>query len=408
MSRSGLSLLLPDASGGLSWIASTNGEAEIGGTQIRETTGLNLWVIRFDSDGEVVSRKPVPVDGAGATAACLTGTNDLLVLGGTLSKEGDAGVFLSKRHLDGPWAWTRRFPSSHATTPILQVGDRGEIFVAGNISRFVDFGGGELREPTAKADAVPQLGQAYVAGLDADGGHRFSRLLGYALPLAATTSGNRLILAARTFEPSLDLGSGHVVKKGNFALAMDPGGKVLWTRKIPGDVAGAGTDAAGTVRLLVYAPDFTTRVQGSKAFESVSLLTLGADGAIKRRDVIFRDGHFVAKRASAPPAPWAPVAPVTRCVNPEDRRLIPVGPGHVAVTYGKVAPAPDPTALGQRYFTLFDETGQYLRTWHRFKEETDDVISTVGPDGSLFEIRWDTTTDDGLEAHGTISRFPRR
>ncbi|MDI1450654.1 hypothetical protein [Polyangium sp. 6x1] len=188
----------------------------------------------------------------------------------------------------GAVRWARAFGDAEAQVAnAVAAGPNGWIAVAGDASGVLDFGGG----PRATNGA-----DLFVAILDADGGHIWSRVFGDAAPqtaygVAFTKSGD--VVVAGEFDGTLDLGGGVLQSAGGgdafvarlsgvdttskwsvkigddalvqraYAVAVGPSGEVAVTGTFDGSITLAGTTLTSTTPvdafLLVFEPDGALR-----------------------------------------------------------------------------------------------------------------------------------------------------
>jgi hypothetical protein len=388
--------ILPDLSGGMLLLSELNGEAEVGGVRLSATSDGDLLMARFAARGRLAWAQSLQTPRTNFASMCVNAVGDVFVLGDMQPRYGDASLVLIKLGRDGKRLWTRQFPNRHVESVTLEVSSGGQLFMTGQLGRSVDFGGGELHLPDTGL-LVPQTGDWFIAGFDAAGQHVSSRLLGRAVVKGMATSKDRFVVAARTTEESLDLGEGHRVGRGNFVAAFDGDGKVAWGRPIDGDVVGAVADSAGSIRLLVHAPSFSSRCHNARTVKRVSLLTLGADGTTIQQETIRYEGKFVVPPVPARGTSQHPTlgSSMPRCV-PGGSKLVLFEDGRVAVIgeHGPVVREPN-----RAYLSVFDAWGRHVRTW-RGQHESAHPMTTVGQDGSIFELVWDplSSGDDSLRS----------
>ncbi|WP_437678363.1 nucleotide-binding protein [Sorangium sp. So ce131] len=206
--------------------------------------------------------------------------------GGPLEATGtgsDAYVAMFDRF--GTHRWSKRFPGDgNQFAMAVEIAPDGDIVVAGRAFSRIDLGGGEL--------ASRGRDDVFVAKLDPDGNHRWSRIFGGSGAdrcdrIAVDPDGN--VIVAGGYEGSVDFGAGALASAGMrdaFVLKLDPDGETLFALRAGGpgdDYANAvAADAQGN---LLVAGHFSGTVDlGGGPLESagltdVFLAKLGPDGA---------------------------------------------------------------------------------------------------------------------------------
>jgi hypothetical protein len=117
-----------------------------GFTAMLDQNGNHVWSRRFGANGQD-ALFAVAVDGSGNTAVegYFQGTADFG--GGPLSSAGQNDVFVAKYDSTGTHVWSKHFGHTH---PDPWLGDAGfdaagHLYVTGQVSGTVDFGGGPLQ-----------------------------------------------------------------------------------------------------------------------------------------------------------------------------------------------------------------------------------------------------------------------
>lgn len=187
----------------------------------------------------------------------------------------------------GPWS------NRYGGTELLEVmgvavDSEGSVVLAGDFSGSVDFGGGPL--------VSAGMRDVYVAKLDANGQHLWSRRFGHmdsqsVSGLAVDAAGNVILSGSLGF--------------GTYIIKLDPDGAHLWTNNV---LAGAPTpevaiDSAGNVLLAGYFQD-TLDFGGGPLLSSgdwdVYVAKLAASGAHLFSKPLQRDRHVLTALGATP------------------------------------------------------------------------------------------------------------
>ncbi|APR82529.1 Hypothetical protein A7982_07878 [Minicystis rosea] len=193
------------------------------------------------------------VNGDIAVAGGFSGILDLG--GGPLACAGGADVFVAKLDPAGIPLWAKRFGDKDDQNAYGGAIDAlGRVVVGGGFSGTADFGGGVMASSGA--------GDAFVAMLDAAGGHLWSKRFGDASEQAAygvrmDATGNVLLVGE--ISGIVDFGGGPLASAGGedaFAVKLDASGAHLWSKRLGGvsdDQAKAvAVDAMGNVVVTGY------------------------------------------------------------------------------------------------------------------------------------------------------------
>jgi hypothetical protein len=223
--------------GALVVAGSFSGAMDLGGGPLRsegvrsgfvaklDAAGRHLWSKRFAGEGlQLVSS--VAVDEADNVVA--TGVFDRAADfgGGPLENAGLTDVFVAKFDPEGRHVWSKRFgDGAEQEAGGVAIGPGGSVILVGSFEGAIDFGGGRLR--SAGSDDV------FVAVLDADGKHRWSKGFGdrndqHGRAVAVDAAGN-IVLAGDAIG-SIDLGAGPLTSPDAWSLFLarfDPRGKLL-------------------------------------------------------------------------------------------------------------------------------------------------------------------------------------
>jgi uncharacterized protein (AIM24 family) len=202
-----------DANGGHLWSRSFGGPLN-----------QDAWDIATDSAGNVVL-----TGGFGGTVS---------FGGGLLTSAGSGDVFVAKLDSNGGHVWSESFGDAGLQTGrSIGVDPAGNVLVAGGFAGTVNFGGGLLTSAGS--------GDVFVAKLDGNGGHLWSKGFGDtaqqdASGLAVDVAGNVLITGE--FDGTVDFGGKPLSSAGGFDLfvvKLDENGKHIWSERF-GDIDDQG------------------------------------------------------------------------------------------------------------------------------------------------------------------------
>lgn len=210
---------------------------------------------------------------------------------------GGNDVFIVKLGPDGSHLWSRRFGDNAEQRPhAVAASQNGEVFIVGEFGGRINFGGAELQS-SGQYDV-------FVAKLDSDGGHLWSRRYGSALSETARgvaldpATGDPLVVG--WFGGSINFGVGSLTSAGGsdvFVVRLSSSnGSPVWFR----GYGGASSEQATSVDVdpvggVVVGGSF----QGAFDFGSVSLMADGGTSAFVAK--LSADGDPVwAKQAHGP------------------------------------------------------------------------------------------------------------
>jgi hypothetical protein len=247
---------------------------DFGAGPIAAVGARDLFVARFDAGGEVQWARDLVVSNADASAELRAisadGTGGVFVAGsavdaidlggGPLTPRGDRDIFVGKYGETGAHVWSRRFgdAGTHDVASVAAIasegaGGAGGVVIAGVAHGSIDFGGGALG-----GDGV------YVAGLAADGTHRWSRLfVSTSASVARVRAGaSGTVIVAGTFQGEIGFG-GDVLSSGDaspsssaaFVVALDASGAHLVSRAFvgaPGTVGASDLAVDGRGDTLLF------------------------------------------------------------------------------------------------------------------------------------------------------------
>jgi hypothetical protein len=134
----------------------------------------------------------------------------------------------------GALLWAERFGSvSDQIATGVATDAAGNIVLGGYFNAAIDFGGG----PLVSMGGVPGLDDVFVAKLDPNGGHLWSKRFGDAKEQAAQSIGVDVkgnVLVAGSMAGAMDLGGGALTSAGGtdiFIAKLDPNGGHLWSSR---------------------------------------------------------------------------------------------------------------------------------------------------------------------------------
>lgn len=187
------------------------------------------FVAKLDADGNHVFSQNFYNEDGGIIVQIAVDPFDNILLAGELGGYPRGGdVFAAKLRSDGTPIWKKRFEADDDQYLDAFAVDRsGNLLLAGILNGDVDFGGGQL---TA---TMPTM---FVAKLDPEGNHVFSRSLGESLlapSIGADSRGN--VVLAGTFWSQVELGDDVLVNAAtdNMLVAkFGPDGSHRWSRRV--------------------------------------------------------------------------------------------------------------------------------------------------------------------------------
>jgi hypothetical protein len=185
-----------------------------------------------EASDQAISAVDVDANGNIFIAGSLNGQ---MIIGADSLSAADEDVFVAKLDPTGNPLWAKSFPGDAGqVVRSVAVGPSGEVALVGNFFGTVSFGGGLL---TSNGGDLYGLGDIFVAKLDGDGNHVFSKSFGgvgtdeIARDVAIDPSGNIAVVGdARGI---VDFGGGPLdpgASSGIFVAKLDPAGTYLWSR----------------------------------------------------------------------------------------------------------------------------------------------------------------------------------
>jgi hypothetical protein len=229
------------------------GEADIFVAKL-DSSGGHLWSKRF-GDGASQQAHDVAVDAAGNVYVTgpMAGTVDFG--GGALTSLGGPDLFLVKLDASGNHVWSKRFGDGAGaqTGRGVAVDAQGNLFVAGEFSGTLDFGGGLVLVSAGGLDV-------FAAKLSPAGDVLWARRAGdadisqFGSDVAAGSGGGAHVCGR--FRGTLDFGGGPLVNAtmgtdDAFFAGLDASGNQTWARRAGDSKAqlclGAASDASGAL-----------------------------------------------------------------------------------------------------------------------------------------------------------------
>lgn len=245
------------------------GTANFGGSNLSSISGVDVFVAKFEADGDHVwSRRfgglgdqhleSVAVDGSGNVV--LTGYYDGTVDfgGGQLVSAANNDIFLAKLDEDGNHVWSKRFGSSNNQWGESVAFDpTGNVIATGHFETTVNFGGSTLT--SVGGDDV------YLVKLDENGDHIWSKRFGSAGDQTAKSvavDGLGLVLTGY-YASTIDFGGDTLNNSGGvdiFVARFDPSGGHVWSAAFGGTTDQQAESIAidGTGRIALGGSFFST------------------------------------------------------------------------------------------------------------------------------------------------------
>lgn len=195
----------------------------------------------------------------------------------------NVGFFVARYAPDGALRWTRTYATAGAIfsqTPAVD--SSGNVYTTGRFSGTLDFGGGPR--------SAGASGSSFVLALDAQGNHRWDIVSSGSVDFygAAVQSNNTLVVAG-DFSGSFTLGGANMSSsspeaRNLFAVALDPGGKALWSYRADGESSRGFSLAIGPSDEIAIAgsfagsPTFGDTAETNKGMDDMHVVGLTADG----------------------------------------------------------------------------------------------------------------------------------
>lgn len=230
-----------------------SGSIDFGSQPLKSAGGYDGFVAKLDKDGSRIwsLRFGDELDQR-VTGVAVDANGDVLVIGelagaadlgtGLLTSAGGDDLLVAKIGSEGKIAWAKRFGDAGTQAGrSIAVDAAGRVFVAGESSGPVDFGGGSI--------VIGSGGALFVAALDAAGNHIWSSgfaRTGEASIRGLAVGGNGAVLLTGDVSGSVDFGGGLRTSAGAddaFVAALDVMGGFRWDR-LAGDAESQRARAA--------------------------------------------------------------------------------------------------------------------------------------------------------------------
>lgn len=235
----------------------------LGGTNITNSGGFDIFVAKYDSNGNHVWSmgygdaadqfgRGVATDAAGnvyLTGEILGSAN---FGGGALTAVGGTNLYVTALNGAGQHQWSKRFGETSAVGWAITTDATGKVYVAGDFHGDMDLGGGKMLSGNAQNDDV------FLLQLDGQGNVAWGKAYGDALAQHARAldiDGQGNVLMTGSFGGTIDFGDGAHTSVGGFdlyATKISPtDGCPLWTQVFGSpefqEGTGIGADASGNV-----------------------------------------------------------------------------------------------------------------------------------------------------------------
>jgi hypothetical protein len=220
------------------------GTVDFGGGALMSGGGLDVYVARFQSDGDHVWSESfggqddqvlesIDVDDTGNVVLCgyFAGTIDFG--GGQLVSAANNDVFLAKLDTDGDHVWSNRYGSGNDQEGSAVVIDgTGDVIAAGGFESTINFGGSTLTSSGGR--------DVFLAKFTSGGAHEWSQRFGTTLEqtsaaIAVDNSDNIGLTGA--FASTIDFGGGTLTNNGGldiFVARFNPDGDHMWSAAFGG------------------------------------------------------------------------------------------------------------------------------------------------------------------------------
>jgi len=219
-----------------------------------DPTGTHLWSQRFGGTG-AAKAESVALDDSGNVFITGDFTETVDFGGGNRVSAGSNDIFVAKYSPTGAHLWSHRFGTTFIDLGLaVATDDSGNVFMTGAFIGDVNFGGGVLSSVGFATDIV-------VAKYSPTGSHVWSQNFGNmdweaSRSLATDASGNVFMMGA--FRGTVDFGGGDLVSDGpenDIVVAKyDPAGTHLWSQRF----GNSSEEALGSVATDVSGNVFMT------------------------------------------------------------------------------------------------------------------------------------------------------
>jgi hypothetical protein len=245
-----------DATGNAIIAGQFQNTVDFGGGPLTSIGLINVYVAKLDGDGNHLASRGY--SGASSASGVATVANDVVVVGmfegpidfggGALVSAGLRDAFVARLDPALDHLWSRRFGDGAEQSALgVAIDASGSVLVAGVFESTIDFGGGALTSAGAE--------DIFVAKLDNAGNHVWSKRFGG--PGAQTAHSIAVadgVVVAGEFVGTVDFGGGPLTAGGRdaFVAKLDVDGNHLWSKQF-GDAAeedgafGVSIDRAGSI-----------------------------------------------------------------------------------------------------------------------------------------------------------------
>lgn len=226
--------------GSFSEIPEVPGEINFGGITHWCQGEFDIFVAKFDPDGNYIWSKSFGSDGEEwASAVAVDDSGNIILVGYFLGAVNFGGgslyssgydVFVAKFSPNGNHIWSKRFgDAANDWGKSVAVDASGNIAVSGHFYGTIDFGGGTL---TSAGGA-----DIFIAKFDPDGNHLWSKRFGdaeYESGSLVAVGGSGGIVISGVFRGGVDFGGGVLTSEGEndiFLAKLAPGGGHIWSQR---------------------------------------------------------------------------------------------------------------------------------------------------------------------------------
>lgn len=242
--RERVTALATDSTGGIYAAGWFDGNANFGGSASNSTgTGQDMWVARYDSDGNHVWSQTFGSTQNDTVSGLAVDSNNHLVLSGTLGPFGNLGngneqnmrssVFVVGLDDNGDWVWSKTFSGGAGDSQSIHgmtLDDSDNVYLAGFFNSSISFGG-----PALDSDSNDG---AFHVKLNSTGDHVWSVGYGGAagpaegLDVAVDSAGNAYF--SSWFQDSVDVAGQTLTdaSTGGFIVKYDATGAAQWARHL--------------------------------------------------------------------------------------------------------------------------------------------------------------------------------
>lgn len=299
-----------DPQGNIYLAGSFWGTVDFGGGPL----GEGGFVVKLDPRGNHLWSKPVQK--GRVTGVAIMPDGDVIVAGpfkgeavvGTekVTSAGDQSSFLARLDAGGRGKWIKAFGGAKASVEARAVRAHadGTLYLAAEIKKTVDFGGGPLSSAGSSDVAFVKL--------DAGGGHLWSKSFGGEFEdrvsrIALDPSG-AMVAVGRFIKP-IDFGGGKLVSRGEeeaFIAKLDASGAHVWSKRFGGKqkdaIHGVAIDSQGHVAVTGDFPD-------EAGFDGQTPLVSAGDREKLRRDTVIalldpKGAPLWSRRLGGPDSEW--------------------------------------------------------------------------------------------------------